>query len=122
MNITVTLKLDQARLEEAEQQQTVKDRELRGLRLQNSALLDEQKEMSLTVEELRREISDLKRNNLDRTKWREWGCEEVFMFIMSVVDDESLEKHRHSVNEEEVRTKLFESEYDGQTGVGGDYV
>ena len=87
-----------------------KQSELEQLRARNLALSDEQKEMAVTVSELRRELAHLKRSNLDLSQWREWGCEEVFVFVMDCVGDGGLNE-----SEELIRANVFGAEYDGQT-------
>ena len=72
-------------------------------------MMDEQAGMEMTVKELRREIVGLKWSNLDRSTWREWDSEQVLVFIMGCVEDETLKQY-----EEAIRTEVFESEYSGQ--------
>ena len=66
----------------------------------NLSMMDEQKEMAMTLKELRQEIVGLKRRNLDRSKWRQWDSEQVLMFIMSSVDDDSLKQYEEGIKEE----------------------
>ena len=95
--------------QKAEQQKAASDEELNQLRLHNLSMMDEQKEMEMTIKELRKENASLKRSALDRTKWMEWDSEQVFMFIMSSVEDGSLDQY-----EEVIRAEVFESEYSGE--------
>lgn len=78
------------------------------------SLMEEQKEMTLELNELRRKVADSKRNNLDLSKWREWDSEQVFVLIMRVVNGDSLKKYRDRINGEAIRAQVIESEYCGQ--------
>merc|ERR1719491_1025293 len=60
--------------------------------------------------ELRTELVALKRSNLDGSNWREWGAEEVFLFIMGSVEDDSLKEY-----EETIRAEVFDAGHDGET-------
>eukprot|EP01084_Bolivina_argentea_P104768 187580_1 len=82
--------------------------EINALKKQNNELLDDKKEMELTMVELQQQNDELNRNNLDRSKWREWNTQKVFYFIMSTVDYGSLKQY-----EKEIKQEIFESEYSG---------
>merc|ERR1712176_1704240 len=45
----------------------------------------------------------------DESNWREWGAEEVFLFIMGSVDDDSLKEY-----EEVIRAEVIGAEYSGR--------
>ena len=50
---------------------------------QNSRLLDDQKEMQLTIEKLKKENAKLKRKTVDPTKFEEWNEDDVINWIFS---------------------------------------
>merc|ERR1719361_716258 len=82
--------------------------ENRNLKMQNEQLMKEKETMETKVDQLKREIMSMTKCNLDRSQWRDWTPHQVFQFIMSTVEDGSLDAYRCSIEAE-----ILESEYDG---------
>ena len=71
------------------------------LKRRNLSMAGEQKEMEVTLNELRQ-------GNAHRSRWRQWNTIEVFEFIVDSVDDGSLKQY-----EEAIKVGLAEQEYTG---------
>ena len=68
---------------------------------------DEEKERQIEVQALREEVKRLKRENLDTSKYTEWGPEEICEWILGLGDGR-LVKY-----EKELKKNLVEEEVDG---------
>eukprot|EP01084_Bolivina_argentea_P048919 90045_1 len=78
------------------------------LKEENNILLDDKKELELEINRVKQENERLNMRILDYSQWREWNTEQVFYFIMSIVNDGSLMEYENSIKKE-----IFESEYTG---------
>ena len=74
---------------------------------QNTALLDEEKERQMELEQLREEVKRLQLQSLDESKYMDWTAEEISEWILNLDID------RMSKYEDVIRKNLKEDEADG---------
>lgn len=79
-----------------------------ALKAENEQLMADKKSMESKVMELRQQLRAITTVDLDRSRWRQWTPQQVFQFIMSTVNDGSLDQYRRCIGHE-----ILESEYDG---------
>jgi len=78
------------------------------LQQMNDSLVEEQKENQIKIQQLEKEVAELKMNNIDTSKYMEWDWEEVLIWILS------LENGRYKKYEAVLRKSLAEEGMKGQ--------
>eukprot|EP01083_Nonionella_stella_P249183 861916_1 len=81
---------------------------IQQLRQQNNVLNDECKEAKLELFEVKRELNELKKKNIDLSKFREWTSDEFVDWICS------LEQGKYSKYEEKLRVVFIEEAISGE--------
>ena len=94
-------------LQQARDTITRRDRENEELRTQMVQYRDECKEYQLKIEELEKEVKQLKLERLDTTKYMEWNRTQILFWICN------LESGRYSKYEEVLEQALEEAEVEG---------
>eukprot|EP01083_Nonionella_stella_P050277 133770_1 len=64
---------------------------------------NEKKEMEMRMDEMNKQIKDLKAKSLDFNNYKEWNAEEVFLWIMSLDDGKYKQYHDSLRNELEIQ-------------------
>ena len=97
----------QAELQRASETEKVLRAKIQSLSQQIVVFQDEEKERELELNELRAEVRRLRLDNLDETKYVEWGPDEICSWIINL-DIERMKKY-----EEVMKKNLEEDEADG---------
>eukprot|EP01084_Bolivina_argentea_P113609 202443_1 len=87
---------------EFKQERGRNQQKIQQLRQQNNVLNDECKEAKLELFEVKRELKELKKNNIDPSKFRKWTSDEFVDWICS------LEQGKYSKYEEKLRVVFIE--------------